>query len=127
MVKYVFAWFPMVFIAIVNGVLREKGYAPHMSELHAHQLSTLTSVMLFGVYIFGVNRLMRFTSARQAILVGITWVFMTIVFEFVFGHYVMGMEWSRLLHDYNLSSGRIWSLLLLWVLFAPYIFYRLKI
>jgi len=48
--KYVLAWFPMVAIAIANGVLREAWYGKHLGELQAHQVSMLTAVVLFGVY-----------------------------------------------------------------------------
>ena len=50
--KYVLAWFPLVFIAIVNGAIREGWYGKHLSELQAHQISTITGVLLFGVYIW---------------------------------------------------------------------------
>ncbi len=54
--KYVLAWFPMVAIAITNGVLRQAWYGKHLGELQAHQISTLTGVVLFGVYIWFVVR-----------------------------------------------------------------------
>ena len=50
--KYLLLWIPMVFIAIANGVVREAWYGRHLSELRAHQLSTLTGVVLFGLYIW---------------------------------------------------------------------------
>jgi hypothetical protein len=48
------AWFPMIVIAIANGVLREYGYGKRMRERAAHQLSTLIGIVLFGIYIWGV-------------------------------------------------------------------------
>jgi hypothetical protein len=45
----------MVAIAIANGALRESGYGQHLSELTAHQISTLTAVVLFGAYIWFVG------------------------------------------------------------------------
>ena len=53
------------------------------------------------------------------------WLGLTVLFEFVFGHYIMGNPWSWLLHDYDLSKGRVWILVLIWVTGAPYVFYRL--
>ncbi len=55
--KYVLAWFPMVAIAIANGVLRQTWYGKHLGELQAHQISTLTGVVLFGVYIGFIVRI----------------------------------------------------------------------
>jgi hypothetical protein len=48
------AWFPMILIAIANGVLREYGYGKRMTECAAYQLSTLIGIVLFGIYIWGV-------------------------------------------------------------------------
>ena len=42
--KYVLAWIPMVVIAIANGAIREGWYGKHVSELQAHQVTTVTSV-----------------------------------------------------------------------------------
>jgi hypothetical protein len=123
--KYVLAWFPMVAIAIANGVLRESSYGKRLSELAAHQVSTLTAVILFGVYVWSVVRIWRPASAAQAIAVGLLWLAMTIAFEFLFGHYVAGHSWQRLLLDYNLLAGRIWLLVLVWIAVAPYLFFRI--
>jgi hypothetical protein len=52
---------------------------------------------------------------------------LTLAFEFLFFHYVGGHAWSVLLANYDLSEGRLWPLILLWVGFAPYLFYRLRL
>src|SRR5438874_12489942 len=97
--KYVLAWIPMVFIAIANGAIREGWYGKHLSELQAHQLSTATGVLLFGVYIWTLIRIWRPASAGQAIAIGLVWLGMTVGFEFLFGHCVVNGCWSELLHD----------------------------
>jgi hypothetical protein len=122
--KYVLAWIPMVFVAIANGALREGWYGKHLSELHAHQVSTVTGVFLFGLYIWALIRLWRPVSSRQAITVGLIWLGMTVAFEFLFGHYVAEKSWHELLRDYNLCAGRVWLVVLGWVTIAPYLFYR---
>jgi hypothetical protein len=124
--KYVLAWIPMVFIAIINGALREGWYGKHLSELQAHQLSTATGVLLFGVYIWALMRIWRPESAGQATAIGLVWLVMTVVFEFLFGHYMVKRSCSDLLHDYNLCAGRVWLVVLVWVTLAPYLFYRLQ-
>jgi hypothetical protein len=123
--KYILAWFPMVAIAIANDVLRESSYGKRLSELAAHQVSTLTAVILFGVYVWSVVRIWRPASAAQAIAVGLLWLAMTTAFELLFGHYVAGHSWQRLLLDYNLLAGHIWLLVLVWIALAPYLFFRI--
>ena len=114
----------MVFIAIANGAIREGWYGKHLSELQAHQISTVTGVLLFGVYIWVLVRLWRPESAGQAIAIGLVWLGMTVAFEFLFGRYVAERPWLDLLHDYNLFAGRVWLVVLVWVTIAPYVFYQ---
>lgn len=124
--RYLIAWVPMVFIAIANGLFREKFFANRLKELHAHQASTATLMILFGIYTWVVLRIWKPESARQAIIIGLIWFVLTVAFEFSFGHYVAGHSWSRLFNDYNLFAGRLWILILIWVAIAPYVFYQLQ-
>ena len=122
--KYLLAWLPMVPIAIGNGALRQAWYGRHVSELAAHQISTVSALVLFAIYIGLVIRALRPTSGRQAIAVGLLWLGLTVAFEFLFGHYVAGHSWRALLHDYDLPAGRLWVLVLVWLALAPYLFSR---
>lgn len=123
---YAASWIGMVILAILNGAFREKIYKQSMSELSAHQLSTFIGLILFGVYIWFITGIFQIESSKQALVIGGMWIVMTIIFEFVFGHYVMGHPWHRLFHDYNLFKGRIWLLILIWTAVAPYMFYRIR-
>lgn len=114
----------MVFIAIANGAVRQFWYGRYLGELPAHQLSTLTGLILFGIYIFCIMRLFPPVTGNQAVSVGLLWLGLTVAFEFLFGHYVAGHAWSHLFQDYNLFAGRLWLLVLLWLTLAPYLFYR---
>lgn len=124
--KYALAWIPMVFIAIVNGLFREKFLANKLKEIQSHQVSTITAIILFGIYMWILFRFIKPESAQQAIIIGFLWLGLTIIFEFVFGHYVVGHSWSKLFHDYNIMEGRIWLIVLIWVTIAPYIIYKLQ-
>lgn len=122
--KYVLAWIPMTVIAILNGTIRQFLILPLTSELTAHQVSCFTGIVLFGIYIWWLERKWPLESGRQALFVGGLWLGMTVAFEFIFGHYVMGNPWPHLLHDYNFLEGRLWAVVLLFVTVAPYLFYK---
>lgn len=51
MMKCVLAWIPVVLIGIVNGIARVSTYGKRMSELRAHQVSTLAGIVLTGLYV----------------------------------------------------------------------------
>lgn len=124
--RYTFAWLILMVAAIINGALREAVYKNSLGDLRAHQLSTLTGIILLGVVIWALSRIWPLASAKQAWTVGFIWLAMTIAFEFLFGHFVAGHPWSKLLQDYNILAGRVWLLVLIWTTIAPYLFYRLR-
>jgi hypothetical protein len=117
--KYFIAWFPMFVIALANATIREVGYKRDVGELAAHQISTLTACILVGVCVWVLSNYLGIQSAGQAIGIGLMWLIMTVAFEFGFGHFIVGNPWSRLLHDYNVLHGRVWSLFVLWIAVAP--------
>lgn len=124
--RWLVLWVPLVFIGILNGVLREVSYARFFSELTAHQISTVTGIVFFSLYVWLIAGRWKLESSSRAITVGFAWMVLTVAFEFVFGLYVMGQPWSRLLRDYQLFEGRLWTLMLFWILVAPYIMTRLR-
>jgi hypothetical protein len=124
MLRYVAAWFPMLALAIANGLLRQAVFAPRMSELRAHQLSAVTGAMLIGVFIRFVIRRWPPPSGASAVGVGLLWLAMTVAFEFFMVLVLMNQPLERALADYNLLAGRVWILFLAWVGAAPWVFYQ---
>jgi len=122
--RYVLAWIPMLMIAVANGAIRQATFAKSMTELRAHQLSTLIGSVLIGLFVWFVMRTWPPSSTRQAQLIGIVWVLLTIIFEFFMGLALARKPLSQVLHDYNLPAGRLWVLFLLWLGLAPWVFFR---
>jgi len=119
-------WLTMLAVSMANGALREFVYAPYLNAAAAQQLSTLVGALLLGIVIHRHARRHPFPSARAAFASGLLWVALTIAFEFLFFHYVGGHSWSALLANYDLSAGRLWPLLLLWIGLAPVLFSLIK-
>lgn len=124
--RYVLAWFPMLLIAIANGALRQTTFAKVMAELRAHQLSTLIGSVLIGLFIWFVIRTWPPSSGRQALRIGLVWLLLTVAFEFFMGLVLTHKPLAQVLSDYNLFAGRVWSLFLIWLALAPWVFFRLR-
>ncbi|REJ85759.1 MAG: hypothetical protein DWQ36_08250 [Acidobacteria bacterium] len=116
----------MVPLMILNGVLRERVYAPRLQELRAHQLSTLTGVLIVGVFTWLVFPWLRVDDPGSAAQLGLCWLALTVAFEFLFGRFVAGHTWKRLLQDYDLRAGRVWTLFLTWIALAPWVVFELR-
>ena len=54
------------------------------------------------------------------------WVALTLAFEFLAGHYLFHRPWSVLLEDYDLTRGRVWIVIPLVTLLAPWLAWRLR-
>jgi membrane protease YdiL (CAAX protease family) len=116
-------WILLIFVAIANGIMREALYGKLVvSELAAHKISTVVLVMvLLLIFFFFLRSREGHLTDLDLALIGGMYLGLTIAFEFVFGHYVMGHPWSRLLADYNILRGRVWSLVLLTNAVGPYV------
>lgn len=123
--RYLYAWLVLLLVAMLNGGIRDLTYGKHVSELLANQISCVTGILLFAVVISRYVRRWPPANAREAWCIGLFWMALTVAFEFLFFHYVGGHTWEELLANYDMASGRLWPLILLWVLVAPYLFYRI--
>lgn len=121
---YTLFWFVLAMVAVVNGVVREATYGRKLSDLRAHQLSTLSGILLCTIAVWAFSLAFPIESGRTAIFIGLLWLGLTVAFEFGFGRYVAGHSWRKLFSDYDLLSGRVWCVFLVWILFLPYTIYR---
>jgi hypothetical protein len=119
-------WLVLMVLAILNGVLRNATYARALGEYAGHVLSSLILIAVVFVVTYAFLRLVRIDyGLGDLLVVGAMWLVMTVAFEFLFGHYVAGHPWPRLLADYNILKGRVWALVLLAVFLGPLITARL--
>ncbi len=121
-------WFLLMFVAIINAVLREGVYSLYLYELRAHQLSTITLVILIIILTFFVLKFCKIQlTTNELLIMGSIWVLLTIMFEFIAGHYIFGNPWDKLTADYNILKGRIWILIPLTTFVAPYLTKKLPL
>ena len=68
--KYLLVWFLLAAVATANGVIRQITYGRSLSDLAAHQISTVTAVLASGTLVWCVNRAWPIESSSQAFLIG---------------------------------------------------------
>jgi hypothetical protein len=117
--RWTAAWLGGTVLAIANGVARETLYAGRVGDLAAHQISTATFVALFAAYFAALERRWPIATTRRAVEIGATWVLLTVAFELGFGHWVDGRSWSELTANYDVRTGHVFVLVLVWVGVGP--------
>jgi hypothetical protein len=119
-------WFAIVPIAITNGAVREILIAPAAGPAAGHVISTMMLCAAILLVTWITIGWMRPASLRDAARIGITWLALTLAFEFLAGHYMFGTPWDRLLADYNLAEGRVWILVPITTALAPWLTARAR-
>jgi hypothetical protein len=114
-------WLLLMVVAIVNGVLREKLLMGWLDRGTAQIVSTaMLAVLVLLVTALTVGW-MKVRGRLRYVIVGVIWVALSVAFEFLFGHYVLGESWRALLTAYRIDQGSPWPVFLLVVLVAPYL------
>ncbi|RHX87184.1 hypothetical protein [Leptospira stimsonii] len=124
MVRYSFFWLLLLVFAFLNAMIRELTYKNIFGEFLSHQISVFTGIFLLSFPIAGVAKYFPFSSARQAIVVGLLWLILTELFE-----YGMIVLWSKksiseFSQAHDVFHGELWILILIWIAVSPYLFYR---
>lgn len=113
-------WLILAVVAVTAGVVREAFLTPRVGALAAHQVGTGVVVAAFALVTWKTVRwIVPDLERGRLVALGVGWTALTVVFEFAFGHWIVGHPWSRLLADYDLTAGRLWALVLLTMLVAP--------
>ena len=112
-------WFLFVILAILNGTIRNELISPEFGDYAGHVASTIILSAIIFIITFLFIKQQQISSKNTLFLIGLSWLTLTITFEFLFGHYVVKHPWSVLLADYNIFNGRLWILVLITTFFSP--------
>jgi hypothetical protein len=114
------AWVTLAAVMVALGTVRERLLAPRLGELTAHQVTCfIGSLLILAVAYAALPWLAVLDAPTLQVEIGVFWLLLTLPFELLFGHWVAGQPWSRLLENYNLLRGRLLLVILVLVFLAP--------
>jgi hypothetical protein len=114
-------WLALLALAIANGGIREALLIPRLGAVSGRALSTVTLSAAILLLTWFTLRWIHPVSPRDVWIIGGLWISLTLAFEFLAGHFLFRKAWSELLADYNVFEGRIWVLVLVVTVLAPYL------
>lgn len=123
--KSILIWLLIIPLAMLNGLLRDAVLTPIIGEKYALPLSgVILCVLIFLVTLFFIPRLGR--GSKQAyIKIGLLWMLLTVSFEFIFG-FLRGMPFMEMINAYNITTGNLWSVIVLFVGIVPLLVAKMK-
>lgn len=124
--KALLIWLCIFIIAIANGALREAVLTPVLGKVSGVVLSgILLSIAILSVSYFMLPWIGA-STLKEYFTVGLGWLFLTIFFEFIFGHIIQGKPLSNLIEAYTFKGGNIWPIVLIVTAIAPYIAAKIR-
>lgn len=119
-------WMIMVIAAVGNGILRESILNEYFGASYALPISgLLLSILIFAIIYFSIN-LFAAKKSSYYLALGLFWGGLTLTFEYGFGYFVRGMEFSEINQIFNVSTGNLFSLVIAVILLGPSIIARFK-
>jgi hypothetical protein len=121
--RHLLAWAALPVAAVANGVLRDFTYGRRMGAAASHSLAVAPLAVVVRSWAGLLASRWPLRSRRAALGVGVSWLVLTVGFEFGLGT-ARGVPAGEMLADYDVRRGRLWPLLVLAVATAPLLAYR---
>jgi hypothetical protein len=113
-------WLVLLVAMMANGFIRGFVLQPRLGEDVARQVASLVGVGIVLALTGPFVRKLGCPGSAQLLGVGLVWLFLTVGFELLLGR-LSGAPWQTQLADYDLLRGRLWPLVLLATLGAPWL------
>jgi hypothetical protein len=119
-------WLLVMAVEFAHGTLRWILLRPHVDDFRSGQIGVFTGSVLFLLVVYFCEPWMNLRNAEDCLRVGLLWVGVTFVFEWSFGHWVMGRSWESIGAEYNLLHGGLMLAGLAIFAMSPWIAWRLR-
>jgi hypothetical protein len=124
-IKAVVIWLVLIAAEIVHGIARGILLVPHVGEFPSNQIGVFTGSLIILLIALAFVRWIGATRTTALLAVGVLWLGLTVAFEILFGHFVVGASWERLAADYNVLEGGLLPFGMLVLLLSPLIAMRI--
>lgn len=119
-------WLVIALLAIGNGAFRESVLVPNFGQGLALPISGISLSLIVFIVTYLSFQLFGKNDSLTYLLIGLQWVLMTLIFEFVFGHYISGKSWSGIFQVFNIMKGDLFIVVLVVSLISPLLVAKIK-
>jgi hypothetical protein len=123
--KSILIWLSIIPLAFLNGGLRELLLIPWLGESLAEFISVIILCLL--IFIVSLIFIPRIGRGKQKTYwkIGVLWILLTIVFETILV-FVTGGSFQELLKTYDITTGNLWLIIVLFTGVAPWLVAKIK-
>jgi len=125
-IKASLTWLLIMLVAIANGIAREALLEPVFGPAIALPLSGILLAMIILLASWLLAPWFGRARASTWFAIGALWVVLTLLFEYLFGHFVAGMPWREISRVFDVASGNLFLLALLSAALSPWLAARFR-
>ena len=119
-------WLILIVAETIHGITRRVVLVPLVGEFRSNQIGVFTGSIMILAIAFVFVKWLGASRPSDLLWTGLAWVVLTLAFEFLFGRFVVGLSWERLLADYDLLEGGLMSVGILVLGLSPLIAGKLR-
>ena len=112
-------WLLIILAETIHGILRGLFLVPVVGDLRARQIGVVIGSLIIVAIAAATIRWIGAKTHRELLVIGAVWLTLTLAFEFLFGRYVAGASWDRLLSGYDPTRGGFLALGMIVLLLSP--------
>lgn len=125
-IRAAIVWLIIAGFAIANGALREQFLAPAFGAPIALPVSGILLSAIVFLVTWCCYRLIAGCNKLTYLLIGLQWVLMTLLFEFLFGHFVAHKTWTEIFRTFDFMQGDLFLFVLTVSLVSPLVVASIK-
>jgi len=112
-------WALLMAAETLLGLWRVKLLSVWLGEEAARDVGVFTGSLIILLITFACIGWIPARDTRTLLLIGSSWVMLTIGYEVVLGRFALDRSWAEIAADFNLFRGRLFPLGLVLLLFSP--------
>ena len=112
-------WLLLMAAETLHGLWGMKVLSVWLGDEFARDAGVLSGSLIILLITFACIDWIPARDARTLLLVGSTWVALTIGYHLVLGRFALHRSWTEITADFNLFRGRLFPMGLVFLLFSP--------
>jgi hypothetical protein len=114
-------WLILIAAEILHGIARGVFLVPFVGDFQSRQIGVLTGSLIIFIIALVFVRWIGASRSTQLLGIGLLWGVLTLAFEILFGRFVVGASWERLLSDYNVLEGGLMPFGMTFLVLSPWV------
>lgn len=117
--RAIVVWILIILAESVHGIARIQILEPSVGDFRARQIAVFSGAAIIFLIVRSLIRWIDADGWLTLVAIGLFWVILTVAFEILLGRFIFGFSWQRIAAEYDLASGSLMPVGLVFLVFCP--------